>query len=138
MIDNTTKAIIEYGADRIGDMIANDETIDRDELHNRLYNDDYFIIGIYHANELLKEYDGGDTRYGGVFGAIETVREYETEQFGEFNTEIAPESIANMLAYIIGERALNDASTYADHAGGDLSIDDLKNIKSELIEQMGE
>ena len=137
MIDNTTKAIIEYGADRIGDMIANDETVDRDDLHQRLYNDDYFIIGIYQANELLKEYDG-DTRYGGVFGAIETVREYETEQFGEFNTEIAPESIANMLAYIIGESSLNDCETYADHAGGNLSIDDLKNIKKELIEQMGE
>ena len=137
MLDNTTKSIIEYGADRIGDMIANDEIIDRDELHHRLYNEDYFIIGIYQANEALKEYNG-DTRYGGVFGAIETVREYETEQFGEFTTEIAPESIANMLAYIIGESSLNDCETYADHAGGDLSIDDLKNIKKELIEQMGE
>ena len=136
MIDNTTKAIIEYGADRIDDMIANDETIDRDELHNRLYNDDYFIIGIYQANELLKEYDDDDTCYGGVFGAIDKVREYETELFGEFTTEIAPESIANMLAYIIGESSLNDCETYADHAGGDLSIDDLKIIKNELNEQI--
>ena len=44
----------------------------------------------------------------GVFEAIETVQQYEKENFGEVQTDLSnPEEISNMLWYIIGEKALH-------------------------------
>ena len=45
------------------------------DLHNEVFNTDYYIIGTYAAKEALREYD--------VFEAIELVQTYEKEQFGE-------------------------------------------------------
>ena len=51
------------------------------DLHNEVFNTDYYIIGTAEAKEALKEYD--------VFEAIELVQEYEKEQFGEVYTELS-------------------------------------------------
>lgn len=67
------------------------------ELHNRCFNEDYFIIGYYQANKFIEE------NFNSTFEAIDIVKEYEEDNFGYFNTPIDSESIANMLAYIIGE-----------------------------------
>lgn len=129
MKDETTKKMISAGVDTLADMIQNDETIDRDELHNRLYNEDYYIIGTYQAKQELEAYDGG------TFAAIDRVREYEQENFGEMNTEIEPEKICNMLAYIVGEEALNECKSYTE-AEGELTADQLGKIKAELEAQL--
>lgn len=69
------------------------------DLHNEVFNTDYYIIGTYEAKEALKEYD--------VFEAIEKVQEYEKDNFGEVNTDLSdPEKLINMLYYIIGEEVL--------------------------------
>lgn len=66
------------------------------DLHNEVFNSDYYIIGTYQAEEALEEY--------GVFDAIGRVREYEIENFGEVHTDLSsPERLANMLYYILGE-----------------------------------
>jgi len=68
-------------------------------LHNELFNMDYYIIGTYEAKKALEEY--------GVFEAIEKVQEYEMDNFGEVYTNLSdPEKVANMLWYIIGEEVL--------------------------------
>ena len=68
-------------------------------LHNELFNMDYYIIGTYEAKKALEEY--------GVFEAIEKVQEYEMNNFGEVYTNLSdPEKVANMLWYIIGEEVL--------------------------------
>ena len=65
------------------------------DLHNEVFNTDYYIIGTYEAKEALKEYD--------VFEAIELVQTYEKDNFGEIYTEISnPEKLINMVYYIIG------------------------------------
>ena len=69
------------------------------ELHNEVFNTDYYIIGTYQAEEALKEYD--------VFEAIEKVQTYEKDNFGEVYTDLSnPEKLINMLYYIIGEEVL--------------------------------
>ena len=69
------------------------------DLHNEVFNTDYYIIGTYQAKEALEEYD--------VFEAIERVQTYEKENFGEVYTDLSdPEKLINMLFYIIGEEVL--------------------------------
>ena len=71
------------------------------DLHNEVFNTDYYIIGTYKAKEALKEYD--------VFEAIELVRDYEKDNFGEVYTDLSdPEKLINMLYYIIGDDVICD------------------------------
>jgi len=71
------------------------------DLHNEVFNTDYYIIGTYQAEKALEEY--------GVFDALEKVKEYEKENFGEVYTDISdPEKLVNMLYYIIGEEVLDE------------------------------
>lgn len=71
------------------------------DLHNEVFNTDYYIIGTYKAKEALKQYD--------VFKAIEKVKDYEELNFGEVTTDISdPEKLANMLYYIIGYDVISD------------------------------
>lgn len=69
------------------------------DLHNEVFNTDYYIIGTHEAKESLKQYD--------VFKAIEKVQEYEKDNFGKTYTDLSdPEKLANMLYYIIGEEVI--------------------------------
>lgn len=69
------------------------------DLHNEVFNTDYYIIGTYTAKEALKEYD--------VFEAIELVQEYEKEHFGTIYTELHnAEKLINMVYYIIGDEII--------------------------------
>lgn len=69
------------------------------DLHNEVFNTDYYIIGTYKAEKCLEEF--------GVFDAIHKVQEYEKFNFGEVYTDLSdPEKLVNMLYYIIGEEEL--------------------------------
>ena len=69
------------------------------DLHNEVFNTDYYIIGRAEAKEALNEYD--------VFEAIDLVQEYERDNFGEVLTDLSsPEKLINMVYYIIGEEAV--------------------------------
>lgn len=71
------------------------------DLHNEVFNTDYYIIGTYQAKEALKEYD--------VFEAIELVQTYEKEQFGEIYTDLSdPEKLINMVYYIVGDEIIGE------------------------------
>lgn len=71
------------------------------DLHNEVFNTDYYIIGTYKAKEALKEYD--------VFEAIDLVQTYEKEHFGEVYTDLSnPEKLINMLYYIIGDEVIGE------------------------------
>jgi len=94
-------------SDRYGDL---------NELHSKLFNEDYFIIGYYQANCFIKD------NFDSAFDIINVVKEYEEGNFGEFNTDINSESIVNMFAYIVGEELI-------------YSLDEDMNIK-EVLEQL--
>ena len=71
------------------------------DLHNEVFNTDYYIIGTYRAKEALNEYD--------VFEALDKVQTYEKDNFGEVYTDLSdPEKLINMLYYIIGEEVLSE------------------------------
>ena len=71
------------------------------ELHNEVFNTDYYISNANEAKEALKEYD--------VFEAIELVKKYEEVNFGEAYTDLSdPKKIINMVYYIIGNEVIGE------------------------------
>ena len=91
--------LLNHILDRINDRVLTTEN--RDDWHFHCFNEDYYIIYHSKAVEWLKNHEL-DT-----FEAIEIVKDYETDNFGELTTNINPESIVNMLAYIYGEELIN-------------------------------
>ena len=73
-----------------------------DELHQEVFNTDYFVIGRYRAKQWL------ETHNIDVFDAIEFVQEYEKANFGEAMADVDSESIVNMFSYIVGEYAVSE------------------------------
>lgn len=71
------------------------------DLHNEVFNTDYYIIGTHRAKEVLREYD--------VFEAIELVQNYEKDNFGEIYTDLSnPEKLINMVYYVVGEEIISE------------------------------
>ena len=69
------------------------------DLHDHVFNTEFYIIGVYEAKEALNEYD--------IFEAIKKVQTYEKDNFREAYTDLSdPEKLVNMLWYIIGEEVL--------------------------------
>ena len=69
-----------------------------EDLHHNLFNTDYYIIGRYKAERWCKN---------NTFAIIETIKEYEQDNFGEVTTDLSSsESVVNMYVYIIGEQLL--------------------------------
>lgn len=81
------------------------------DLHNEVFNTDWYIIGTYEAKEALKEYD--------MFQAIELVQEFEEFHFGEVNTDLSnPEKLINMVYYVVGDGVIcemNDIEEFSDN-----------------------
>ena len=85
-------------------------------LFDAMVNNCDYIIGTYEASQALgtfkndEKLDGYETDLNGVFGAIELVKQYESDQFGEVHTPLDnPEKVANMVEYIRGETLFNEA-----------------------------
>ena len=106
-------------------------------------NNDLWIIGTYQAAEALGKFDSDDMLYintnlPGVFGAIEYVKSYETDQFGEVDTDLSnPEKLASMVAYINMEITLNDLSNEFDFDWDDelesQQVDEIKKYISQEV-----
>ena len=107
--------IREFLDERIDEMkeydIENLKQLIKDgDIHNEIFNTDYYIIGTYKAKQWL-----GDQ----AFDVIGIIKEYEEDNFGEVTTELDnPEAVVNMYVYIIGEDLINegaiDKSLYYD------------------------
>ena len=93
----------EYIIQQLNDDVGLDQHIS--DLHHYLLNEDYFIIGYYKAEQWLKK--------DSIFNAIEMIKNYENDNFGKVSTDLSSsESVANMLAYILGEQILYNNDTY--------------------------
>ena len=90
------QAVLDHALSNLEDLCGLDN--DGADLHYYLFNEDYFIIGHYQAQQFLGNHS---------FRAIEYVQDYEKDNFGEVSTEITDEKIANMFAYIAGEEILS-------------------------------
>jgi len=108
----------DYDNKEIADLIYDNE------LHNEIFNTDYFIIGTWKAKEWLGEK---------VFDAIEIIREYEEFNFGKVNTDFSdPEKVVNMVAYILGSEILSESSRLDLKWDECLSKEDLQIISEEI------
>ena len=93
----------EYIIQQLNDNVGIDQHIC--DLHHYLLNQNYFIIGYYKAEQWLRK--------DSIFNAIETIKDYEQSNFGKVSTDLSSsESVANMLAYILGEEILFENNTY--------------------------
>jgi hypothetical protein len=101
------------------------------DLHNEIYNMDYFIIGRYQAEQWL-------IKNVGIFQAIDDIKEYEESNFGEVNTDLSEaEHVCNMWVYIEGEKVLNESKALSDNWDSHLNpeiidsiIEELENLKT--------
>lgn len=65
-----------------------------DKNHFTMFNEDYYIIGYFQAEDWLKKHDLG------TFEAIRICNEYEEENFGEIQTTFDnAETLVNHLVY---------------------------------------
>jgi len=92
--------------DALNDGRINEDTIQDEEIHHEVFNTDYFLVGCYQADQWIQE------NFNSTFEAIDIVRQYEVENFGEFTTDINSEKIANMLSYICGEQVIYDLAAF--------------------------
>jgi hypothetical protein len=127
MLNKGEIKIIYHAVAGVDDMLDNETIIEGFDLHNRLFNEDYFIIGRYEAEMFLQD-------IGGVFNAIDEVMEYENTHYGCVNTNLASaEDVANMMAYIRGEHFLGKCPTLEKNWDRKLSLNRLQEIKDELL-----
>lgn len=102
MTNNTTEFkyfTVKEALQDIKEVLENGYDSYMSDLHNEVFNTDYYIIGKYEAKQALNQY--------GVFEAIEEVQSYELDNFGEVITELSsPEKVANMLYFIKGYEAI--------------------------------
>jgi hypothetical protein len=110
--------------DAINDNRLNDMPVN--EIHNEVFNTDYFIIGHYAAEQWL-------INNGGIFNAIEIIKDYENDNFGEVNTDFSePERVCNMYVYILGEELINGLKFIQDNWDNDLN----EELKAELLDEL--
>lgn len=94
--------------EHLNDYIADNNDVkwnsDNNDLHHEAFNQDYYIIGYYQAEQWLKKHDIS------VFEGIEFVQNYERDNFGDdaVRTYDNAESLVNMITYIIGEELVNE------------------------------
>jgi len=96
------------------------------DLHNEIFNTDYFCVYTSEAKDYLNSY--------GIFQAIEEVTEYEKFNFGEVTTDISnPCKLINMLVYIKGEEILYKSDTLTnDYWNEYVPSEEYKNIIEEI------
>ena len=91
----------------------------REDWHFHAFNEDYYIIGYYQAEQWLKKHDIGEFEAAGI------CQRYEIDNFGESRVYDNAETTVNMLVYICGEELLgkSDAET----------VEELKEEMQEII-----
>lgn len=121
-ITEKIKEITNYAIDKLEDLKG--RNIYGCDLHNELFNSDYYIIGRDEAVKWL-----GDI----VFEAIGEIKDYEKDNFGEVTTDLSdPERVVNMYAYIRGEDILQESKTLQDNWDNYLTDENLSAIADEL------
>tara|TARA_R110000823_G_scaffold305270_4_gene427315 strand:+ start:180 stop:560 length:381 start_codon:yes stop_codon:yes gene_type:complete len=121
---NTQQELKSIIIDAINDNRLNDKPVS--EIHNEIFNTDYFIIGRFEAEKWL-------INNGGIFNAIEIIKDYELDNFGTVNTDFSEaEHVCNMYVYILGEELINGLKFIQDNLDNDLS----EELKDELLDEL--
>tara|TARA_R110000824_G_scaffold182929_1_gene363930 strand:- start:313 stop:648 length:336 start_codon:yes stop_codon:yes gene_type:complete len=93
--------LLEYMKTGIEEMRSYKElSSDISEVHHKLFNEDYYIIGYYQAEQWMLQHNIT------AFKGIEYVHDYESFHFGEKRDYTDAEALVNMIVYIKGEELL--------------------------------
>lgn len=90
-----------------------DEGTTLDSIQDNALNMNPWIIGTYKAAKALEQFSENDQLYlktnlNGVFGAIQYVDDYETNEIGQVYTDLFdPEAVASAVASINGEQIIS-------------------------------
>lgn len=96
-INSIRAELTQYAQETISELYNNIEDVNTDDLHHELFNADYYIIYHSEAKKWL------DLHNIDAFEAIDMVKNYELEHFGEVTREeYTPERVVNLLVYFIG------------------------------------
>lgn len=92
-----------------------------EELHYHAFNEDYYIIGYWNAEQWLKKHNIS------AFKALDKIAEYEIATMGEQHfKKYDAESVVNFYVYIVGEFIIN-------------SLGDISELsKNEIIDLLGD
>ena len=105
------------------------------DLHNEVFNKDYYVTGTAEAKNVLGEGEN-------IFNAIGRIYTYEKDNFGEIYTDLSdPIKIVNVLYYIIGEEIMynNDefnkilTEHWYEYANEETNIELVKALKNSEI-----
>ena len=100
-LDDQIKEIKEYDIERYNQLVEDGD------LHNEIFNTDYYLTYTYEAEEWLGSK---------VFDIIRYVKEYENDTFGEEYTDVSdPVKLVNMYVYIIGEELIGELLNWFSH-----------------------
>lgn len=94
------------------------------DLHHLAFNQDYYIIGYYNADQWVERHNLT------AWDVIGEVHDYEMDMFGEVTTDINSESMVNMYVYIQGEQLLNELDTQ------DNNQDEWVSLLTDLIDEL--
>jgi hypothetical protein len=101
------------------------------DLHDHVFNSDYYIIWTNEAEEALEEY--------GIWDAIGKVKTYEEDRFGKIYTDLSdPVKVINMLHYIIGEEVLWEMLEHSETLNENWDHPADKETNAKILEELGE
>ena len=122
----TLKELASYAIDKLNEGIG--INVFGADLHNEIFNTDYYIIGRYQAEQWL-------INNTGAFNGIGIAQDYEKDNFGQVTSDLSePENVCNMVVYIAGEEVLQRSETLDKKWTYELSEQDCNNIAKELKE----
>lgn len=97
---------------------------DAQDLHRIAFNQDYYIIGYYNAEQWIESHNLT------AWDIISDVHEYEMEMFGQTATSINSEAMVNMYVYIQGEQLINELDLH------DNNQDEWVSLLTDLIDEL--
>ena len=77
----------------------------RYDLHDQLFNEDYYIIGYWNAEQWLIKHDVD------AFEVIHYVKAIEERHFGKMTTDMNSEAIANSFVYWYAMEVIDEITT---------------------------
>jgi hypothetical protein len=104
MRKSVKQELIEYGVQRLNELeLSNRELSEFSDVHHKLFNDDYYIIGYHDCSQWLKKHDID------VFDGITFCEVQEMDNFGECHTKYEnSEILVNHIVYWVGMQVIEE------------------------------
>lgn len=94
------------------------------DLHDEVFNSEYYADNKEEALEMLEEY--------GVFNAIKKIQDFQKTNYGECFTDFSiPQEIANFLYYLLGYEFMTENKNFSeiiDEYWNDEATDEVNNM----------